>query len=449
MTSNTRIPKILLFSIVSIFLSSSGCTGETTDSDAGTASDAGVAASYVLRSETSNFTRNQDGSGAQIIYIDRSEGFTTAVELSSAGEPSGVTVTFEPSSTEGDHAIVHFEIGATAAEGEYTVTVSGDADGDIQTVDIPLSILPATTDDFGIDASPLVATLAPGESTEVTVELQWAGEFSDDVDLECQNLPADVTCAFDSNPASAGTQTVVLTISAAAAAAEGETAILVNGTAGTQMKATGLLLSIDSSSPAFSLSSEVTNFTFNQGHNGSVLVSIERTGGHSSDITLAASGAPTGVTIGFDQNPSDTTSVIVSVEASASATTGDHTITIEGDDGTNADTTSFPIRVNQADTEDFTLAVSVLAIEIAAGSSASLDAQVQWAGGFSSSVDLACSADPAISCAFATNPVPSTETEGAVTVSVASGTSSGTYPVLLEGSGGTQNKLAAFHVKVP
>jgi hypothetical protein len=451
--SHFRLPLFfLLFPLFAAVCFLTACPGDGGGGDGGTADAGSSSGSYTLRTETTNFTRNQGGSGAQAVYIDRDSGFTTAVDLTASGAPTGVSTTFEPASPDGNHAILWIDVGTSATTGTHTLIVTGDADGDVQTVDVPLSILDADAEDFGIDASPLTASVAPGNSASFVVDLQWAGGFSDDADLECQDAPTGVTCTFSSNPAAADTDTVTLTMDVGSSTVEDEYPILINGTAGTQMKATAVLLTVDSTAsgtPSFTLRSEITNFTFNQEQNGSVILYIDRVNGHSSAVTLTASGAPSGVTIGYEASPSSVDSAIISLDASASATTGDQTISIEGDDGTSTHTTTFPITVNAVDLEDFALAMSALSVNVAAGASGTVDVEVQWAGGFTSSVNLSCNADPAITCAFGTNPVPSTDTTSTITVSVSATAASGTYPVSVEGAGGTQNKLSAFHVVVP
>jgi len=407
---------------------------------------------YSLRTETTNFTRNQDGSGSQTIYIDRDEGFDVPVNLSLSGEPAGVTSVFEPAPAGGDHAILWLGIGSSTPTGDHTLTVTGDADGETQTVDVPLSVLGADTEDFGIDVSPLTADGAPGDSLGFEVDLQWAGGFADDADLECQGAPSGVTCSFSENPAPVNTDSVDLTIDLDSSVSDGEYPILVNGTAGTQMKATSLLLTVDSGAPAvgsYTLRSEVTNFTLNQEQNGSVILYIDRLNGHAAPVDLTAPGAPADVTISFEPNPSSVDSAIVSIEVGASAAVSDYTITVDGDDSAGTDSTTFPITVNSVDLEDFALSVTALSVDVTAGSTGTVDVLVDRTGGFSDEVALNCDAEVGITCAFATDPVPVASAETSLTLSVDAAMASGTYPVLIDGSGGTQSKMTALHVVVP
>ena len=178
---------------------------------------------FELRSDTSNFTRNQTGSGAQHVYVDRDAGHTEDVTLDIPSLPSGVTATYDPTAVSGDVGIIHLAIDSSAATGSSSLIVEGtDTSGRKDSTSIPLSVLGQTTEDFGIDASPLIPTVAPGDSVEVEVDLQWHGPFSDDADLECQGLPADLTCSFADNPVPNGQETTPLTIEADASASEGE-----------------------------------------------------------------------------------------------------------------------------------------------------------------------------------------------------------------------------------
>jgi len=429
----------------------SGATSGGTTSG-GTTTGGTTSASYTLRTETSNFTRNQGGSGTQIVYIDRDAGFETAVDLDLSGAPKDVTWSFDPDPSAvadgGEEAtILWLDIGSSVTTGDHTLTVHGDADGDLQSVDVPLRVMSSEDSDIGVDVSPHTATALPGGTADFDVELQWAGGFSDDATLTCQSDEPAITCSFSDNPAAAGTAAVDLTVSLDAGITEGSYPVLIDATAGSQSKATGFLLEITDS--GYSLRSEVSNFTINQDQHGSMIVYVDRSGGHADDVTLSNTDAPLGVTLTSEPNPTAVDSAIVGVELSGTAPAGDHTLTIEGTDGSIDDSTTLPLRILPAGTADFSLGLDVLSVEIAAGSSATEDVEVQWDGGFSDAVTLTCGGPSEVSCSFATNPVPASSATSALTLSVDASAASGTYAVQIEGTGGTQSKLAGLHVVVP
>jgi uncharacterized membrane protein len=457
---------------------------------------------FELRSEVTNFTRNQGGSGAQHVFVDREAGFTDDVVLAVTGAPSGVTATYEPPAIAGDVGIVHLAIDETAATGDTTLTVVGTAPGgQTDSVEIPLSILGADTEDFGVDASPLSSAVAAGGSAEIEVDLQWHGPFADDVDLECQGLPADVTCSFADNPVPNGQDFTTLTIDAASTAVDGEYAVVINAEAGTQAKATAILLLVgdgaagddddsagddddsagddddsagddddsagddddsagddddsagdDDDSAAtgsFAVRSEVTNFSINQTMAGSMTVYVDRSGGHDAPVTLSAS-ADTGLTVSFEEAAPIGGAAVLILEVDSSGATGNSTIAVTGDDGASTSSANFPVTVNSATFPDYVLKVNTHSQELVAGGSDGFaNIEVQWGGSFSEDVVLTCDAPTEITCVLGMGTVSHPNTDSAVTLTVAASAASGVYPIQVEGLGDSISKLVSFQVVVP
>jgi len=71
----------------------------------------------------------QGASGQTTVTIGRSGGFTGAVTLSATGLPTGVTVGFNPSAPTGTTSILTFQAGATAPQGNHSITVQGTGTG--------------------------------------------------------------------------------------------------------------------------------------------------------------------------------------------------------------------------------------------------------------------------------------------------------------------------------
>jgi uncharacterized membrane protein len=431
----------------SLFLLFTGCAGGSEKSTDSGGSDTGGSGTYTLRSETTNFTRNQGGKGTQAIWIDRSPGFDEAVTLGLSGEPSGLIWEFDPSPSDLNASILWMDIDSSTATGSYTLTVTGDAAGDVQTVDVPLTVMNETDPDFGTDVAPWTKTIAPGTSGTLDVIFQWNGGFSDDATLACEDLPTGATCAFSTNPVPAGTDTdIILTVTVDASASDGHQPVRINAEAGGQQKATDFLLIIGEV-PDFSLRSEVTNCTLAAGQQTSMVIHVDRTAGHSEEVEFTNSDAPTGVTLSFDANPTNADAAIVSIDVDSSTATGNYTLTI---DGAAEDTRSvtIPLSVNPTTMPDFALAVDNTSLDVTAGASDTLNVAVQWTGGFSDDVALVCNAAPEIQCTFTPATVPSTTSTASLTVAVDPAATPGTYPVLVEGTGGTQAKMAAFLVEV-
>ena len=100
--------------------------------------------------------------------------------------------------------------------------------------------------------------------------------------------------------------------------------------------------------PDFSLSANPNAVTIVQGGNpGTSTITITPFNGFNGNVTLSASGLPSGVTAGFNPNPA-TTSSTLSLTASATATTGTSTVTVQGVSGSLTHTTTLQLTVNSS-----------------------------------------------------------------------------------------------------
>ncbi len=84
----------------------------------------------------------------------------------------------------------------------------------------------------------------------------------------------------------------------------------------------------------YSLSRTPTGLTVNRGANGTVAVTIARTGGFTGSVAFSASGLPAGVSASFSPTSTTGNSTTLTLSASSTATLGDATITINGNNGT-------------------------------------------------------------------------------------------------------------------
>jgi subtilase family serine protease len=101
--------------------------------------------------------------------------------------------------------------------------------------------------------------------------------------------------------------------------------------------------------PGFSLTAAPSSLSIAQGGNGTSKITITPSGGFSGNVTLSASGLPTGVTAGFSPNPATSTSTLT-LTASASAATGTTSVTISGVSGSLTETTTLSLTVTASGT---------------------------------------------------------------------------------------------------
>src|SRR5207248_2453787 len=105
----------------------------------------------------------------------------------------------------------------------------------------------------------------------------------------------------------------------------------------------------------FTLSASPSSGTATQGGSTSYSVTISSTGGFTDQVTLSASGLPSGASGSFTPNPA-TASSTFSVTTSPSTPTGAYTVRLTGVSGSLTHSTSVVLVVNPP--PDFTLAAS-------------------------------------------------------------------------------------------
>jgi aryl-phospho-beta-D-glucosidase BglC (GH1 family) len=146
-------------SIVTFTASSSAAAGTTSVTITGTGGSPAITRTVVIAltvttTPTSTFTLaatptsltvNRGASGTSTIAITRTN-FTSAVALSAAGQPSGVTVSFNPASATGTSSIVTFAASSSATLGgpvNVTITGTGGSPAVTRTVTIALTVGPS------------------------------------------------------------------------------------------------------------------------------------------------------------------------------------------------------------------------------------------------------------------------------------------------------------------
>ncbi len=183
---------------------------------------------------------------------------------------------------------------------------------------------------------------------------------------------------------------------------------ITSGTSGSYSAVTGYDLVTGWGSPQAALISALTGpppagFTISAspntlsiastGGNGSSTISSTATGGFSGSITLAASGQPTGVTVGFTTNPiSAGNSTSMSVTVAAGTVAGTYPITVTGTSGSTVETTTVTLTVTGT-APGFSVSASPTSISVARNSSGSVTVTIGSVGGFNSAVGLTASGE--------------------------------------------------------
>jgi uncharacterized membrane protein len=115
---------------------------------------------FTLSASPASLTVNRGASGASTITITRTGGFTSAVALTAAGLPSGVTATFNPASATGTTSALTLAASSAAATGTVNVTVSGTGGGLTRSASLSLTVN-ADTGTGGVTITPAVNANGP------------------------------------------------------------------------------------------------------------------------------------------------------------------------------------------------------------------------------------------------------------------------------------------------
>jgi hypothetical protein len=183
-------------------------------------------------------------SGQVLVTISRSGGFAGPVTLSVAGQPAGITASFDASPTAGSTATLTLATVSGVAPGSYGLVVRGVAAGLAdQTANLGLSVTLAAGG-FSLAAAPSSLVMQVGRSTQGTILVTKTGSFSGNVTLAALNLPAGVTASFappapgpgqDAANSNADTQvSSTLTLAAGPVTVSGNYSFLVRGSAAGQ-----------------------------------------------------------------------------------------------------------------------------------------------------------------------------------------------------------------------
>ena len=375
----------------------------------------------------------QGTSGTITITIVPQNGFSGNVTLSAINLPSGVTASFHPNPTQST-SVLTLTASSTAATGQFYVSITGTSGTTTEYApNLDLGVVPPPT----INASPAAVTLAPGATGDAGILVQnlIAGMS---MAFTASGLPSGVTATFSPNPLTSGS-TSVLQFSATSAAVPGTYNVTVVGSSGTFTPATSVALTI--TQPTFTLDSSVASDAMFQGSSLLSTITVHPQPGFGGNVTLSASGMPSGLTASFAPNPTAGTSVLT-LTASPTATIWTGYVKITGTSGMLTASTTIYLSIVAAP-PGFTLTPSPSTLTVYQGQSGTSTITSTLSGGLDSAISLSSGVlppgpGPGVNVSFSpsTLPAPGSGTS-TMTVSVASTVPPGTYGIEIGGSAGS------------
>ncbi|MFI5167634.1 MAG: protease pro-enzyme activation domain-containing protein [Thermoanaerobaculales bacterium] len=178
----------------------------------------------------------QGNNGTSTVTTAVSGGFNSAIALSATGQPTGVTVTFNPTSIAAPgsgSSTMTLAVASSTATGTYPITVSGVGGGVTQTTTVSLTVTPPAAPAFTISASPTSVTVSQGSKGTSTITTAVSGGFNSAIALSAAGKPTGVTVTFNpTSIAAPGSGSSTMTISVASTTVTGTYKITVTGTGG-------------------------------------------------------------------------------------------------------------------------------------------------------------------------------------------------------------------------
>ncbi|MGA8731772.1 MAG: protease pro-enzyme activation domain-containing protein [Terracidiphilus sp.] len=199
---------------------------------------------FSLSASPTSVTVAQGGNGSSTITVTPSGGFNSAVGLTASGQPTGVTISFNPSSVSGGsgNSTMGISVASTTTPGTYPITVTGTSGSTVETTTVSLTVT-GTTPGFSISASPTSISIARSSSGTVTISTAVSGGFNSAIALSASGQGSNNTVTFTpSSITGAGSSTMEITVGRRAAL--GNHTITVSGKSGTTTHTTTVTLDV-------------------------------------------------------------------------------------------------------------------------------------------------------------------------------------------------------------
>jgi len=199
---------------------------------------------FSLSASPSSVSVQQGNSGSTTITSTVTGGFNSAVSLSASGQPSGVTVSFNPGSfTSGSgSSTMNITVASTVAAGTYPITVSGTSGSTVETTTVTLTVTGLQAG-YSLSASPSSLTIKRGSSGSSTITVTGTNGFSGSVSMSASGEGKGVSISFSPSSVT-GSGSSTMKVSVNRRASTGTRTITVTGTNGTTKHTTTVTLTI-------------------------------------------------------------------------------------------------------------------------------------------------------------------------------------------------------------
>ncbi len=263
-----------------------------------------AAPSFTISANPTSLSVVQGSTGTNNITVATQNSFTGRVVLSASGLPSGVTASF------GSTNAMTVTAGSAAAPGTSVITVTGTSGATIRTATVALTVTAAPG--FAISMSPMSLSVARGTTATGNLGVTPQNGFSGKVTFTAGTLPAGLSASFSS--------TGVLTLSASATAAPGNSTLTVTGSSGNLTASLKVPVSVIAP-PDFGLSLAMPILNIIKGFSGTTAISLAPQQGFTGNIVITAAGLPSGVTAAL-RTVGSSGNDLITVSATSAAASG-------------------------------------------------------------------------------------------------------------------------------
>jgi len=191
---------------------------------------------FAISASPTSVSVAQGSNGSSTITTTVSGGFNAAVALTASGQPTGVTVTFSPTSIAAPgsgSSTMSIAVASTTAAGTYTITVTGTGGGVTQNTSVSLTVTAPAGADFSISASPTAITVVRGSSGTSKITTAALNGFGSAITLSATGQGTGQTVTFSPNPIAApGSGTSTMTVKVGISSKAGAHTITITGTGG-------------------------------------------------------------------------------------------------------------------------------------------------------------------------------------------------------------------------
>ncbi len=391
----------------------------------------------------------QGGQATLTIGLERVGGFGEPIRLSLEGVPQGVEASFSVNPVPPNQPSTQLTLRASlqTPAGTYTILVRAQGGAVLREARIQLSITPAAPD-FNIQLSASSIGLVQGGSGTLQVLLTRIGGFANPITLSLESAPAGVSAEFTPPTLSGSQDTSTLTVRAAANAPVGTFSLTVVASSGSIRRTAQFNLAL-AVAPDFTLTLGSSEVSLQPGGQATVGITVTRIGGFAQPVAFSATGIPAGVTVSFNPStlPGDQTTARMTVQVSASASSGTHSITVRGVAGSLTRTATLTLRISEA--PDFSIGVEPSSLTVQQGGVGSATVRLTRVGGFSETVALSLQGAPAgVSASFTPGSLAPNQASATLNLQVAAQVAPGTYTLQVVGSAASRTRTATLTLEV-